>query len=75
MKPRMTGKEIVDASRAESSYKLSNRAVAFSCKICQAALTCLTSVNGAPTTKRRTYSPDRACAYCLSSTGKKTLHR
>jgi len=56
--------------RADSSYKLSNRAVAFSCKICHAALTCLTSVNGAPTAKRRMYSPDRTCTHCLSSRGR-----
>jgi hypothetical protein len=68
VKLRISPIAMVDAARADSSYKLSNRAVAFSCKICHAALTCVTSVNGAPTAKRRMYSPDRTCTYFLSST-------
>lgn len=63
-------KIMVDAVRAGSSYKLSSRAVALSCKICHATLTCLISVNGAPTAKRRMYSPDRTCTWWLSSRGR-----
>lgn len=57
--------------RADSSYKLSSRAVALSCKICHAILTCLLSVNGAPTAKRRMYSPDRTCTILVIIKGKK----
>jgi len=70
VKLRISEKAMVDAARADSSYKLSNRTVAFSCKICHTALTCLISVKGAPTAKRRMYSPDRTCTYCLSSRGR-----
>ena len=49
-----------------STYKLSNRAVALSCKICHAILTCLFAVNGAPTAKRRMYSPDRTCTLVIT---------
>lgn len=43
------------------SYEFPSREEALSCKICHAPFTCLTSVNGAPTAKRRMYLPDKTC--------------
>lgn len=45
-----------------------NRADAWSCNTFHAALICLSSVNGAPTAKRRINCPDRTCLKWLEST-------
>lgn len=45
-----------------------SRAVACSCNTFQAALTCLSSVNGAPTANRRMNCPDRTCLKWLEPT-------
>lgn len=42
-------------------HKVCSREVALSCKTFNASLTCLSSVNGAPTAKRSVYLPDRTC--------------
>ena len=43
------------------SYNLPSRTDASSCRTFQAAVTCLSSVNGAPTAKRSMYLPERTC--------------